>query len=53
MQVKLNYNQLYKNYRVFQVKVTSTDANSNWELLAIRFTAQSLGQNSLPATTRV
>ena len=45
--------QIYKTCRVVQVEVISTAANSNWEFLGLRFTAQSLGDNSLPASTRV
>jgi len=45
--------QIYKTCRVLQVEVISTDANANWEFLGMRYTAQSLGDNSLPATTRV
>ncbi len=45
--------QLYKLARVMQVEVQTTAANSNFEFLSIRTTAQSLGDSSLPASTRV
>lgn len=45
--------QIYKNARVLQVEVQSTDANANWEFLGVKFTAQGLGPGSLPASTRV
>lgn len=47
------YAQIYKNCRVMQIEVSSSSANDNWEFLGVRMTAQSLGDNSLPATTRV
>lgn len=45
--------QIYKQARVVQVEVTSTAANANWEFLGVKFTGQSLGEQSLPASTRV
>lgn len=45
--------QIYKQARVIQVEVVSTAANSNWEFLGLRMTGQSLGDQSLPASTRV
>lgn len=49
----VRYAQIYKNARVAQVEVESTEANSNWEFLGLRLTAQPLGDNSLPASVRV
>lgn len=47
------YSNVFKNCRVVQVEVTSTDANANWEFLAVRMTAQGLGDQSLPTTDKV
>jgi len=47
------YSNMFKNCRVAQVEVTSTDANANWEFLAVRMTAQGLGDQSLPTTDKV
>lgn len=49
----IRWAQIYKNARVLQVEVQSTDANTNWEFLGVKFTAQGLGPSSLPASTRV
>lgn len=49
----VRYAQIYKNCRVVQIEVTTNAANDNFEFLAVRMTAQSLGDNSLPASTRV
>lgn len=49
----IRFAQIYKNARVVQVEVLSSDANSNWEFLGIRMTGQSLGDSSLPASVRV
>lgn len=45
--------QIYKNCRVVQVEVQSSNASDNWEFLGVRMTAQPLGDSSLPASTRV
>lgn len=45
--------QIYKQARVMQVEVISTAANTNFEFLGIRMSGQSLGDQSLPASTRV
>lgn len=47
------YSQIFKQARVAQVEISSTGANSNFELLSMRFTAQDLGPSSLPSSTRV
>lgn len=44
---------LYKEGRLVQVEVTSTEANSNFELLGISFTATSQGVGSLSSSQRV
>lgn len=49
----VRYANIYKNCRVVQVEVISTAANTNFEFLGLRMTAQGLGDSSLPATTRV
>lgn len=49
----VRYAQIYKNCRVVQIEITTTAANDNFEFLGVRMTAQSLGDNSLPAQTRV
>lgn len=49
----VRWTQLYKIARVIQIEVQSTSANTNFEFLGTRFTAQDLGPQSLPATTRV
>lgn len=45
--------QIYKSCRVVQLEVMSTAANANWEFLSSRMIAQPLGDQSLPASTRV
>lgn len=45
--------QIFKTCRVVQVEITTTGATDNFEFLGTRFTAQGLGDNSLPASTRV
>lgn len=45
--------QIYKQSRVVQVEVISTAANANFEFLGVRFTGQGMGDQSLPASTRV
>jgi len=49
----VRYANIYKNCRVVQVEVQSTAANANFEWLGVRMTAQGLGDQSLPATTKV
>jgi hypothetical protein len=49
----VRYAQLYKNCRVIQVEVISNSANSNWEFLGLRMTAQGLGDQSLPSNLKV
>ena len=44
---------LYKEARLIQVEVTSNQANSNFELLALDFTATSQGAGSLSSSQRV
>lgn len=46
------YTNVFKNCRVFQVQVTSSDANSNFEFLSVRATSQGLGDQSLPSSDR-
>lgn len=47
------YSNIFKNCRVAQVEVTSTDANANFEFLQVRLTSQPLGDQSLPTTMKV
>lgn len=49
----VRFTQLYKQARVFQIEVLTTDPNSNFEFLGMRMTGSSLGDNSLPASVRV
>jgi hypothetical protein len=49
----VRYAQLYKNCRVLQIEVISTSANTNFEWLGARFTAQGLGDQSLPSSLKV
>lgn len=44
---------IYKTMRVLQVEVTSSGANTNWEFLGVRATAQGLGPSSLPSSLKV
>lgn len=47
------YTQLFKSIRFLQAEVTTTTANSNFELLAFRATATSQGEGSLSSASRV
>lgn len=47
------YSLIYKQFRVVQVEVTASAANSNFEFLGIRMTAQGLGSSSLPSSLKV
>lgn len=47
------YSQIFSQYRVLQVEVVTTSANSNFELLSIRSTSTSLGPASLPSSLKV
>jgi hypothetical protein len=47
------YTQLFKSVRFIQVEVTTTTANSNFELLNLRATASSQGEGSLASSSRV
>lgn len=47
------WGQLSKTGRVIQIEVSSTSANSNFELLNIRATANSLGDGSLNSSSRI
>ena len=47
------WSQLYKSGRIIQVEVTSTAANSNFELLGLRLTASSQGEGQLSSSSRV
>jgi len=47
------YSLIYKQFRVVQIEVTSSTANSNFEFLGIRMTAQGLGSSSLPSSLKV
>lgn len=49
----VRYANIYKNCRVVQVEVLSTDANANFEFLGLRMTAQGLGDQSLPSSDKV
>lgn len=49
----VRYANIFKNCRVVQCEVISTAANSQFEFLGLRMTAQPLGDSSLPASTRV
>jgi hypothetical protein len=44
---------LYKEGRLIQIEVTSTQSNSNFELLGLDFTATSQGRGSLSSSQRV
>ena len=44
---------IYKTMRVLQIEVTSSGANTNWEFLGVRATAQGLGASSLPSSLKV
>jgi hypothetical protein len=47
------WSQLFKSGRLIQIEITSTAANSNFELLGIRLTASSQGDGSLSSQQRV
>jgi len=47
------WSQLYKSGRIVQIEVTSTAANSNFELLGLRLTASSQGEGQLSSSSRV
>ena len=47
------WSQLYKSGRIIQIEVTSTAANSNFELLGLRLTATSQGEGQLSSGSRV
>jgi len=47
------WGQLFKSGRLIQIEVSCTEANSNFELLNIKMTANSQGQNSLSSALRV
>lgn len=47
------WGQLFKTARVMQIEVSCTAANSNFELLNIRATANSLGDGSLNSSQRI
>lgn len=47
------WSQLFKSGRLMQVEISSTVANSNFELLGIRMTASSQGDGSLSSSQRV
>ena len=47
------WSQLYKSGRIVQIEVTSTAANSNFELLGLRLTATSQGEGQLSSSSRV
>lgn len=47
------YTQLFKSIRFLQVEVTTTTANSNFELIQFRATASSQGEGSLSSASRV
>jgi len=47
------WSQLYKSGRIIQIEVTSTAANSNFELLGLRLTASSQGEGQLSSSSRV
>jgi len=47
------YSNVFKNIRVAQVNVSTSDPNANFEFLQVRMTAQPLGDQSLPAADKV
>ena len=47
------YTQLFKSIRFIQVEISTTTANSNFELLNLRATASSQGEGSLASSSRV
>lgn len=49
----VRFARIYKQMRVLQIEITSTAANSNWEFLGFRASAQDLGEESLPSADKV
>lgn len=49
----VRYSNIYKNCRVVQIEILTSGANDNFEFLATRMTANSLGDQSLPSPDRV
>lgn len=47
------YTQLFKSIRLLQVEISTTSANSNFELIQLRATASSQGEGSLSSSSRV
>lgn len=47
------WSQLFKSGRLVQVEVTTNIANSNFEVLNLKFTGSSQGENSLASSLRV
>ena len=47
------FGNIYKQCRVVQIEVTADAANSTFEFLGLRLTAQGLGDDSLPSSSRV
>lgn len=47
------WSQLFKSGRLMQIEITSTVANSNFELLNLKLTGSSQGDNSLASSLRV
>lgn len=47
------YSLIYKQFRVLQIEVTTTQSNSNFEFLGFKATATSLGSQSLPSNLKV
>ena len=47
------YAQIYKTVRVAQIEVVTNNANSNFEFLGARMTAQPLGDSSMPSSRKV
>ena len=48
----VKFSLMYKTFRVMQIEVTTTSANSNFEFLSFSATAQDLGPQSLPASRK-
>lgn len=49
----VRFSRIFKQMRVLQIEVLSTAANSNWEFLGFRASAQDLGGESLPSADKV
>jgi hypothetical protein len=47
------YTQLFKSVRLVQVEVSTTQANANFELLNLRFTAVNQGEGNLSSSSRI